>query len=88
VGWGRQHAVEEGCVPWRAIEGSETNTPQLVNIFDCESFICAVADCLMQGQSLDFTKNNQAGFRDHIALVLVNGEGGVEMLIVFKNLRM
>jgi len=55
------------------IAGPETNTPKQANSFDCGVFVCAIADCLMRGQSLDFTQHQLAGFRDHIALALLQG---------------
>jgi Ulp1 family protease len=55
------------------IAGPETNTPKQTNSFDCGVFVCAIADCLMRDQSIDFTHHHLAGFRDHIALALLQG---------------
>jgi Ulp1 family protease len=59
------------------IAGPETNTPKQTNSFDCGVFVCAIADCLMRGQSIDFTHHHLAGFRDHIALALLQGSDPV-----------
>jgi sentrin-specific protease 1 len=39
------------------IAGPKINTHKQTNSFECGVFVCAIADCLMRGQSLDFTQH-------------------------------
>jgi Ulp1 family protease len=59
---------------WQLLPGSEVNTPQQDNGFDCGMFTCANADCIMRGQPLAYAKHQLNGFREHIALALIKTE--------------